>query len=66
MKKAFLLCIFLFLYAGIQAQDRTDSMHVAHYDVHLNITDFSNRVIYGYTDVRMVSKVENLRCVQCQ
>ena len=60
MKKAFLLCIFLFLYAGIQAQDRTDSMHVAHYDVHLNITDFSNRVIYGYTDVRMVSKVENL------
>ena len=42
------------------AQDRTDSMHVAHYDLHLDILDFSAKTINGYVDLTMVSKVNNL------
>ena len=42
------------------AQDRTDSLHIAHYDINLNITDFTNRIVYGYTDLTAVSKVAGL------
>lgn len=42
------------------AQDRADSMHVAHYDLHLDIMDFSTKTINGYVDLTMVSKVNNL------
>lgn len=39
------------------AQDRADSMHVAHYDLHLDILDFTAKTINGYVDLTMVSKV---------
>lgn len=42
------------------AQQRTDSVHVAHYDLHLSVVDFTNHVIDGYTDITVVSKVSNL------
>lgn len=42
------------------AQDRADSMHVAHYDLHLDILDFTAKTINGYVDLTMVSKVNNL------
>ncbi len=42
------------------AQQRTDSVHVAHYDLHLSVVDFTNHVIDGYTDITVVSKVGNL------
>ena len=42
------------------AQQRTDSVHVAHYDLHLSVVDFTNHVIEGYTDITVVSKVGNL------
>lgn len=45
------------------AQDRTDSMHVAHYDIYLNITDFANHKVLGHTDLSVVSKVPELRYV---
>ena len=46
------------------AQQRTDSVHVAHYDLHLSVVDFTNHVIDGYTDITVVSKVNNLTQVR--
>lgn len=42
------------------AQSRTDTLHIEHYDINLNITDFTNRNVYGYTDLTAVSKVAAL------
>lgn len=60
MKKTItaLLLICCAWFAG--AQDRADSMHVAHYDLHLDILDFTAKTINGYVDLTMVSKVNNL------
>lgn len=60
MKKSFALLIAIFWALCVCAQDRTDSMHVAHYDVHLNIMDFTGHIISGYADLTMVTKVNNL------
>ncbi len=60
MKKILLLMAALFCGIAVSAQDRTDSMHVAHYDIHLNITDFTNHQVYGYADLQVVAKVEGL------
>ena len=60
MKKSFALLIAIFWAFCVCAQDRTDSMHVAHYDLHLDILDFSAKTINGYADLTMVSKVNNL------
>ena len=42
------------------AQQRTDSVHVAHYDINLSVLDFTNNTIDGHTDITVVSKVNNL------
>lgn len=60
MKKSFALIIAIFWAFCVCAQDRTDSMHVAHYDLHLDILDFTAKTINGYADLTMVSKVNNL------
>lgn len=60
MKKLFLALAIIVCGLAVSAQDRTDSLHVAHYDIHLNITDFSTHRIFGYTDLQVVSKVDGL------
>lgn len=42
------------------AQQRTDSVHVAHYDLTLSVMDFTNHVVEGLTDLTMVAKIDNL------
>lgn len=42
------------------AQQRTDSVHVAHYDINLSVLDFTNNTIDGHTDITVVSKVSDL------
>jgi aminopeptidase N len=54
-----LLSLLLVWVAGGFAQQRTDSVHVAHYDLHLSVVDFTNHVIDGYTDLTVVSKINN-------
>lgn len=54
----FLACLLMF--ASSYAQDRTDSLHIAHYDINLNITDFTGHTIHGYADLTAVPKVDNL------
>ena len=48
------------MFASSYAQDRTDSLHIAHYDINLNITDFTGHTIHGYADLTAVPKVDNL------
>ena len=51
--------LLLAVFSGL-AQQRTDSVHVAHYDLHLSVVDFTSHVIDGYTDITVVPKVNNL------
>ena len=65
MKKRVLITyLFLMTCVLASAQQRTDSVHVSHYDLHLSVVDFSNHVIDGYTDISVVSKVNNLTQVR--
>ncbi|MBO4645272.1 MAG: T9SS type A sorting domain-containing protein [Bacteroidales bacterium] len=64
-KKKILLTLILLLSGwSVMAQDRTDSLHIEHYNIHLNITDFTNRQIYGYADLTAVAKVNELTSVR--
>jgi aminopeptidase N len=59
--------IFLFLFTAtciLNAQTRTDSIHVANYDINLSVIDFTNKTIEGYTKLDIVSKVDNLSSIQ--
>ncbi len=38
----------------------SDSLDVINYDINLNITDFTNKIISGYTLLKIVPKVNNL------
>ena len=60
MRKILLFFAGVLLAVTSQAQDRTDSLHIAHYDINLNITDFTNHIVYGYADLTAVAKVNNL------
>lgn len=60
MKKIILFFAGILLATVTCAQDRTDSLHIAHYDINLNITDFANHVVYGYADLTAVAKVNAL------
>lgn len=46
------------------AQQRTDSVHIAHYDLHLSVVDFTNHIIDGYTNLTTVAKVNNLNQIR--
>ena len=59
MKKIVFILLFAAVYT-LSAQTRTDSIHVARYDINLSIIDFTNRTIEGYTQLDVVSKVNNL------
>lgn len=60
MKKIFLFAACFLVSVVACAQDRTDSLHIAHYDINLNITDFTNHVVYGYADLIAVAEVNAL------
>ena len=59
MKKTFLILLFAAVYT-LSAQTRIDSIHVARYDINLSFLDFTNNTIDGYTQLDVVSKVDNL------
>ena len=60
MRKTFLCFIIALMSVFACAQDRTDSLHIAHYDINLNITDFANRFVHGYADLTAVAKINGL------
>ena len=64
MKQITLTLAALILLAAANAQQRTDSVHVAHYDLNLSVVDFTGHTIDGYTDITAVAKVNNLTQVR--
>ena len=64
MKYSVFLISILFLVGALQARaSHSDSIDVTHYDVHLEITDFTNQMIVGYVELTVVSKINNLQQV---
>ena len=47
----------------LSAQDRSDTIHVAHYDISLTVMDFTTRNIVGETQLTVVAKMSNLNQV---
>ena len=64
MKRTTLILAALIILAAANAQQRTDSVHVAHYDLNLSVVDFTGHTIDGYTDITVVAKVNNLTQVR--
>ena len=64
MKRTTLILAALIILAAANAQQRTDSVHVAHYDLNLSVVDFTGHTIDGYTDITAVAKVNNLTQVR--
>lgn len=60
MKKIYSFCLLWCLAIVGFSQNVSDTIHVDHYDLHLNFTDFTNQTISGYADLTIVSKINNL------
>jgi len=63
----FFILTLLILFLGfnqIKSQNNyithSDSINVLHYDIRLNITDFTNKRISGYTELTILSRINNL------
>ena len=39
------------------SQNRSDTIHVAHYEINLSIVELSQRTIFGYTDLKIVPRI---------
>lgn len=61
LKVKFCLIWFcLFLCVSLAAQNRSDSLHVIHYDLTLDMTDFTNRQLSGVALLKVKSKMDNI------
>lgn len=65
MKKSLLSLLGIILLSGLtiaslSAQDRSDTIHVAHYDISLTVMDFTTHNIVGETQLTVVAKMPNL------
>jgi len=59
----FSFLLFSFLPSSVWAQTKADTIHVSHYDIHLEIRDFSQKEIKGYTDVEIMAKIDSLSSI---
>lgn len=59
-RKSFLLLI-CFIAANSFAQNRLDSIHIAHYDINLSLVELSQHQISGYTELSVVPKIPNIQ-----
>lgn len=66
MKNFYLSIILLTLIYSIKSQTpgRSDTIDVIHYDINLDITDFVNRQIKGYTVVKTAFKQANIQKIR--
>lgn len=60
MKNLFTLIPLMLAFTFCLAQNVCDTIHVAHYDLHLNVLDFTNKTIDGYADLTVVTKTPTL------
>jgi len=60
MKQTICTLLLIAAFFAPKAQDISDSLHVAHYNLNLNITDFTNKTIYGNAALNLVTKINAL------
>lgn len=60
MKKAFIISLIICSFATLKAQDLSDTLHVVHYELNLDFTDFSHHILNGVADILVVTKTANL------
>ena len=61
MKKTiFISLLFIYGTLVLQAQDRSDSLHITHYDLTIDISDFHSQIIKGIAELQVVSKTDGL------
>jgi len=60
MLRKIVLFILLSISFSAFCQSRTDSIHIAHYDIHLNISNLSQHQINGYTILYLVPKISGI------
>lgn len=62
MKKIYFFALICFQFIILQgfSTDRTDTIHVVHYDLHLDIINLSEHQISGYADVKVVPKISGI------
>jgi aminopeptidase N len=68
MKKNLLIYSLIFTLisfskATAQEPGRSDTLDVIHYDIHLEIKDFTNKTINGYTTIKTAFKLPNINTV---
>jgi len=59
-----LLFVTTFYNLNAQKSYHADSIDVLNYNIHLNITDFNNQNIIGFTELKLVPKYNNLHYIQ--
>jgi len=57
----FIQILLIVLLQQLPAQTKSDTIHVSHYDINLEIRDFSQQQIRGYTDLALEAKIANLQ-----
>ena len=60
VKKKILISMILLACFSLQAQERSDTIHVAHYDIHLAFVDFAGKTLQGNATLDVVSKMSQL------
>ena len=65
MMRFALICFGLMFWVNVFAaqNSRTDTFHVVHYDINLDISNVASHTIAGYTTVKVRSKIANLTSV---
>lgn len=60
MKKLWLAVLIIIVNLNLFAQNRSDSIHVAHYTLNMNVLDFANRQISASAELKIVALMDNL------
>lgn len=60
MKKVFVTIFIICCLFTLKAQDISDTLHVVHYDLNLDFTDFSHHMLNGAANLTVVTKTTNL------
>ncbi len=58
--KIVLITVVFYLFVSNTYALHSDSIHVVHYGIHLQITDFTNQTISGFTELTLVPKINPL------
>jgi len=58
--KNYLFILFTLLCVNLFAQNASDTLHVAHYELNLDLTDFSTRTLRAQADLSIVTRANSL------